>query len=141
MFTPPSGGDAETAQRRGRSTVPVDGPPATPPPLTASQTLDAAASILLDDAVNAASRYIEGRDGDGAIAERHRKKLVEAAASYATVRAAADAARAASAPCGEGDRFHSGEGSGASAVASGIAAIGMGTATGAVLATAVHADD
>ena len=134
MFTPPSGDPADLARPRGRSTTPMDGPPPppkAPDPPTPSQTLDAAAAILLDDAVDAAARFVEENSGDKLFIHDRRKTLVKAASDYAVVRAAADAAREATA---------SGRGGAGGAVASGIAGLGLGAATGAVLAGVVHAD-
>ena len=135
VFTSPSGDPADPARPRGRSTTPMDGPPPppkAPDPLTPSQTLDAAAALMLNDAVDAAVKYIEESGGDKTCMHERRQKLARAAYDYAVVRAAADAARAASNPGGG----NSGAGTGASM----IAGLGAGVATGAVLAGAVHAD-
>lgn len=133
MFTPPAGDPADTGRPRGRSTVPMDDatpPPALPPP-TPAQTLDAAATILLDAAVDAAAKYIEEDRDRGMFRHERRQNLIDAASAYATVRAAAVMAGESGA----------GSKSGAGAIASMVAGAGLGVATGTLLGTAAAADD
>ena len=132
MFAPPSDGDADSSQRRGRSTVPVDdSPPPPPPPPTPAQTLDAAAARLLDEAVDHAAKYV--RSSSRANDDFCRGKLLEAAAAFVTVKAAADAARSSGRGGPDSDETSDALGM--------FAGAGMGVATGAMLGAAAAAGD